>query len=185
MTAERRTDARYGEAEAVIPFRLRRDIAITETPDPEVGSTKFYVKVLASGEVFEFGEEELFICQSLDGDITPSELRGAFQVRFGMQLSDRKLLEFIAELRAMNLLVPIGDGSTSRASRPSWGAAMFEDVGARDQRPRYEDEDRLPRQPDREHSASPEVEGRVPVSSVQCRGHRPRAGLAVRVRFAT
>ena len=154
MTAERSADARFGEAEASIPFRLRPDIAITEAADPDVGGKKFFLKVMGTGEVFEFGEEELFICRKLDGTITPNELRGAFQIRFAMQLSERKLIEFLGELRAMGLLIGSDGGRESGASRSAWGSTMFDEAIRREQPGRREEEEARPRQPDHRQSRS-------------------------------
>jgi multidrug efflux pump subunit AcrA (membrane-fusion protein) len=52
----------------------------------------------------ELGAEEYFLCQNMDGRLTPSEIAAAFQDRFGMTLAEEDLQEFARQLAQRNFL---------------------------------------------------------------------------------
>ena len=53
---------------------------------------------------FEFGEEEYFLCQSINGTSTPSQIVAAFKSRFDLALTEADLQDFLAQIQDYGLL---------------------------------------------------------------------------------
>jgi multidrug efflux pump subunit AcrA (membrane-fusion protein) len=62
------------------------------------------VKDPASGQYFEFGEEEHFLLTQLDGKRQTSEMCAAFEQRFGQQLAEGELEDFLQLAHSQSLL---------------------------------------------------------------------------------
>ena len=105
---EQRRDGRY---------RIRQTIIVTENTEAETGAPEFHVMNIATGEVFVFGPEEAFIIRHLDGATSFAVLRQRFAEAFGFAFSDQQFREFLAQLRAADILeiVAAEDGGTEDA----------------------------------------------------------------------
>lgn len=82
---------------------LRSDLEIITKPNMH-GSISYFVKDPKSGEVFEFGEEEYFICRQLDGHSSLSAIQSQFIERFNISLDIDQLNAFIYQLGQSGLL---------------------------------------------------------------------------------
>lgn len=82
-----------------MPARLRRDLEILRI-EPQ----RFVLRDTASGEAFEFGQQERFLVGLLDGEHTAAEICEAYRDRFGEPLSRRYVEEFVEQLREAGLL---------------------------------------------------------------------------------
>ncbi len=81
---------------------FRKDLIVTCTADD---STKQYlVKNPTNGSTFEFGEEEYFLCQSINGTSTPSQIVAAFKSRFDLAITEADFHEFFAQIQEYGLL---------------------------------------------------------------------------------
>ncbi len=81
---------------------FRQDLIVTCINND---STKQYVvKNPTNGSSFEFGEEEYFLCQSINGTSTPSQIVAAFKSRFDLSITEADLQEFIAQIQDYGLL---------------------------------------------------------------------------------
>jgi multidrug efflux pump subunit AcrA (membrane-fusion protein) len=86
---------------------LRRDLIVTSSESKE--GPVFLLRDPVSGEVFEFGREEWFLLQSLDGKSTPEDMMSAFYKEFRIVLSIEQLEDFIGMVSGWGLLqYPIG-----------------------------------------------------------------------------
>ncbi len=84
--------------------RFRKDLLITETTDPETTDKSFWVKNPDTGEAFEFGEEEFFLCQAMDGTSTPEQILAAFNSRFDLVLTTKDFEDFAQQIGESGLL---------------------------------------------------------------------------------
>src|SRR4030042_3315197 len=82
---------------------FRSDLEITSHPNKQ-GYVGYFVKDPDSGEVFEFGEEEYFICRQLDGQASLSEIQSRLRQRFNVSLDVDQLNAFIYQLGQSGLL---------------------------------------------------------------------------------
>src|SRR5262249_4630389 len=87
-------------------MRLRRNVKLTSARDPRTGAVQYFAKDAANGEVFYFGEQELFLCQTLDGVQSFEAIQREFEAKFNTRLSDAQLSAFIRELSDAGLLEP-------------------------------------------------------------------------------
>lgn len=99
----------FAAAETLIPYRLRPDLIVTSTRDAESRATIYYAKVPSTDEIFQFGEEEKFICECLKEPTTVEAVQRRFEGCFGLTLTVRHLMSFVGELRAMQLVLPLND----------------------------------------------------------------------------
>ena len=81
---------------------FRQDLIVTHTTN---NSTKQYlVKNPTNDCSFEFGEEEYFLCQSINGTSTTSQIVAAFQRRFNLALTEADFQDFLAQIQDYGLL---------------------------------------------------------------------------------
>lgn len=116
MIGERqfRQGARFRESGPSILFRLRPDLSITQSKEAKTGTKQFFLKIPGDKDIYHFGEEEFFICQSLDGRSSFQDIQTAFQVRFALSLSEEQFTVFLQELGRSGLLEsaePISGGA--------------------------------------------------------------------------
>ena len=104
-------------AGTLIPYRLRPDLIVTVTRDTESGASICYVKVPDTGEIFQFGEEEKFICECLNEPTTVEAVQRRFEGHFGLTLTVKHLMSFVGELRAMQLVWPLAEPASDPFSR--------------------------------------------------------------------
>lgn len=83
--------------------RFRRDLDITPSPQPG-GRRSYIIRNTATNERFEFGEEDYFICQSLDGRSTEAEVIDNAQRFLGVKVSAEYIEKLITQLRDLGLL---------------------------------------------------------------------------------
>jgi hypothetical protein len=95
---------------------FRKDLIITSTTDKETLSTRYSVKEPISGEIFEFGEEEYFLCQSMDGDLTPLQILSNFKNSFGLSLTEEDFNDFSKQIYEYGLLGKLQGKVLSTAS---------------------------------------------------------------------
>ena len=90
----------------MIPVRLalRKDLQVVRRLDEE-GRFRYLLSETSSGEIFEFGEEEYFLYERLDGMQEIQAIRCDFAARFGVVLSTESLHAFVRYLGAVGLLV--------------------------------------------------------------------------------
>jgi putative peptide zinc metalloprotease protein len=81
---------------------------ITEGPRSDSGSRTYQFEDRKSREVFSFGEEEYFLCQSLDGRSTAKEVLSRFSNRFGVEMSEDHFRDFQDHLLSLGLADPGG-----------------------------------------------------------------------------
>ena len=92
---------------------FRKDLIVTETTNKETLVKCHLVKDPISGETFEFGEEEYFLCQSMDGKSTIPEILAAFERRFGLSLTEENFKQFSAQITEFGLLESYKDQEPS------------------------------------------------------------------------
>jgi multidrug resistance efflux pump len=98
-------------------LRLRRDLVINQVTDAKTGETAYFVKVPGSGEAIRFGEREYFLCQSLD--LPFEQIQQNFRERFGMPLTDKQFMSFLADLNRLGLVYHHAVESGPRDTRES------------------------------------------------------------------
>lgn len=94
---------------------FRPDLEVMTRSEDHAGRVRL-VRLVAdplSGSVFELREEDYFICSQLDGERDASSVRAAFEARFGIELEEGHLQAFLAQLRALGLLVGHRPGSSA------------------------------------------------------------------------
>ncbi|MGB2682701.1 MAG: efflux RND transporter periplasmic adaptor subunit [Candidatus Competibacter sp.] len=99
-------------------MRLRSDLAVREIADSRDGR-RYQIQNPATGEQFELGEEEWFLCGQLDGAADPAAIQAAFTGRFGIDIDRESLAAFYREMETLGLLTaaaPHPDGERSRTA---------------------------------------------------------------------
>lgn len=86
--------------------RLRQDLIVTFTTNKETESKTHLIKDPISGETFEFGEEEYFLCQSINGISTTSQIIAAFKSRFDLSITENDFNQFAEQITSYGLLEP-------------------------------------------------------------------------------
>jgi len=105
-----------GEGGGRIPisWRLRPDLRF----DPTRTAGRYQVRNLLSGERFELGEEEIFLCKALDDATGAEEIRSAFEKRFGLIIATEQLDQFYRDMAELGLLEPASPPAAADASNP-------------------------------------------------------------------
>jgi putative peptide zinc metalloprotease protein len=84
--------------------RFRSDIIITETQRVGTQTKSYFIKNPTSGETFLLKEEELFICQLLDGSSDSQQIISSFSEAFDKVLAEEDLQNFIGQIDVLGLL---------------------------------------------------------------------------------
>jgi multidrug resistance efflux pump len=83
---------------------FRQDLIITSIKKQGTSEKYFLIKDPHSGETFEFGEGEYFLCRLMDGKLTPSKIITAFQEKFQLELTENDFEEFASLILDYGLL---------------------------------------------------------------------------------
>ena len=94
---------------------FREDLVITSTTNKDTLAKRYFIKDPILGETFEFGEEEYFLCKSMDGTSSPSQVVANFKERFGLSLTEEDFNEFSKQIESFGLL----EAFKEQASYPS------------------------------------------------------------------
>lgn len=89
----------------VIPLACRPELLLSPLPGGE--PDRYALKDLRTGECYTLGGHEYFLLGRLDGGQTAADLCRAFQERFGDELSEAELHEFVELARARGFLQPV------------------------------------------------------------------------------
>ncbi|MBA2748927.1 MAG: efflux RND transporter periplasmic adaptor subunit [Tatlockia sp.] len=81
---------------------FRKDLIVTCTTNNS--AKQYLVKNPTNDCSFEFGEEEYFLCQSINGTSTSSQIVAAFKRRFDLALTEADLQDFLAQIQDYGLL---------------------------------------------------------------------------------
>ncbi|BAZ66705.1 hypothetical protein NIES4106_14570 [Fischerella sp. NIES-4106] len=84
--------------------RWRQDLEIKRIPQVGKKPVCYQVKVPDSEQIFEFGLEEYFLCQSMNGVVTPAEIVDKFKSRFHVLITEADFLQFTHQISEFNLL---------------------------------------------------------------------------------
>src|SRR5262245_50406828 len=88
----------------VIPLACRPEMLLSPLPGSE--SDRYTLNNLRTGDCFTLGSHEYFLLGRLDGEQTAAGLCRAFEERFGEELSEDELHEFVEMARARGFLEP-------------------------------------------------------------------------------
>ena len=86
-----------------IRWRLQPDFQFEATAT----AGRFQVRNPVSGERFELGEEEVFLCQVLSRTTDPQVIQVDFTQRFGLTITADQLHQFYQDMAALGLLEPM------------------------------------------------------------------------------
>lgn len=98
---------------------FRKDLIVTDIADRETLAKRYLIKDPNSGETLEFGEEEYFLCKSMDGTSTPAQIVTDFQNRFGLSLTEADFIGFSQQIAEFGFLEPFQGKVPSPASLAS------------------------------------------------------------------
>lgn len=84
---------------------FRSDLIVTSVHNQDTQTKGYLVKEPNSGETFEFGEEEYFLCQSLQQGLTAATILTTFYDRFKISLTATDLDQFIDQLDGLGLMI--------------------------------------------------------------------------------
>ncbi len=89
-----------------IPLKncFRKDLIVTNITNKENLTKRYLIKDPISGEIFEFGEEEYFLCKSMDGTSTVSQILTAFKSSFGLSMMEEDFNQFSTQIAELGLL---------------------------------------------------------------------------------
>ncbi len=116
MTVEQKLRGVSG-SETSLLMRVRRNVRLTSARDSRTSVVQYFAKDATNNEVFYFGEQELFLCQLLDGTRSFEDVQGDFEAKFGTRLTKSQLSAFIQELSEAGLLEP---ANSSDGEAGSW-----------------------------------------------------------------
>ncbi len=92
---------------------FRQDLIVTCTTNDS--SKQYLVKNPTNDCCFEFGEEEYFLCQSINGISTSSQIVAAFKRRFDLALTEADLQDFLAQIQDYGLLETYSTSSANNS----------------------------------------------------------------------
>lgn len=84
--------------------RFRRDLVVTCSPERENNKRTYWIKDPISKEVFEFQEEEYFLCKLINGRLGIQDIVSEFNQKFNVLITERDFDEFIQQISSSNLL---------------------------------------------------------------------------------
>ena len=99
----------------VIPLACRPGLLLSPLPGGE--SDRYAVKDLRTGDCYTLGGHEYFLLARLDGGQTAADLCQAFEARFGEELTEDELHEFVELARSRGFVEPV-EPSTAPAAEP-------------------------------------------------------------------
>jgi putative peptide zinc metalloprotease protein len=73
------------------PVRFRHDLRVTSKVDKISGKKTYLIEDPASRESYNFGEEEYFLCQSMDGTVSAEDILQRFDRYFGEAMTEEAL----------------------------------------------------------------------------------------------
>lgn len=94
---------------------FRSDLIVTSVYDEVNRANNYLIKDPISGETFEFGEEEYFLCHALRRE-EPELVLSSFSEKFGKHLSKSDLEQFIEQLDTLGLMVEAPPSKLTRES---------------------------------------------------------------------
>lgn len=101
---------------------FRQDLVVVADTSSAGSSQRYLVKNPASGEIFEFGPEEIYLCRLMNGELAATEIISRFEERFKYRL---KLLDFdsfanfLARAGLLELYQEQGEHSVATAENES------------------------------------------------------------------
>lgn len=108
---------------APLPYRWRPDVNVTSAADAKSGTRNYFARIANTGEVFELGEQEMFICSRLDGRVSFSELTTSLQARFDTQISFDAFRQFAERLVEMAIVERVAPGDAPFSARAAGGTS--------------------------------------------------------------
>jgi multidrug resistance efflux pump len=86
---------------------------------------RYFITDSKTEEVFEFGEEEYFLCTHLDGNHSATEVCRIFEKQFGWLLKPAQMEAFVAKLKNLGLLAeePLAPWEIRYPARKGWTIA--------------------------------------------------------------
>ena len=76
---------------------FRGDLEVSTGMDKD-GAAEYIIRNPSTGDVFEIGEEEYFLCTLFDGNSTAAGIKSRFEERFDLHLDKRQLKVFIRRI---------------------------------------------------------------------------------------
>lgn len=93
-------EGKPADAPAPLGWRLRPDAQF----EFDQATARYQVRSPQSGERFEVGEEEVFLCQCLSHEASLTSIQTAFNSRFGLAITESELEQFYQEMAGLGLL---------------------------------------------------------------------------------
>ena len=84
--------------------RFRQDLVIKKEQKSNSPDEYYLIQDSASGESFEFGKEEFFLCSSLDGKSSTEVIINNFQKQFGFSISSEDCEAFFQQITELGLV---------------------------------------------------------------------------------
>ena len=84
--------------------RFRQDLVVQKQHNQSSQQDSYVIKDKSSGETFEFGQEEFFLCQALDGKSSPELIIKKFQEQFGFSISGEDFESFFEQISDLGLV---------------------------------------------------------------------------------
>ncbi len=112
----------------IIKSKLRKDLVITEKSGTINNRAVHILENPDSGELFEFGSEEFFLCQSLDGVSTAEEILLQFEKKFKDSITKEHFYQFYRQINEMGLLEKNVTGQTSEIPSHEPDFRNYEDL---------------------------------------------------------
>lgn len=103
-----------GPSESIL-WRLQPDLEFA----PTLTAGRYQVRNPVSGERFELGEEEVFLCQALNRTADPKVIQVDFAQRFDLTITVDQLHQFYQDMAALGLLTPVDDAPIDEADADS------------------------------------------------------------------
>ncbi len=94
-----------------ILWRLRPELRFEST----AAAGRYQVRDPVSGERFELGEEEVFLCQALNRTADPKVIQADFAQRFDLAITADQLNQFYQDMAALGLLAAMDDAPAGEA----------------------------------------------------------------------
>lgn len=83
---------------------LRTDLIVSIKEDSENNTNIYSIQIPDSAATFQFGEEEFFLCQCLNGKFTIEQIINNFKQKFGVAIGEQDFNSFLTEINQFGLL---------------------------------------------------------------------------------